>query len=432
MSKNVNIAVLGYGQVGSGLVNLLNQQRDFIQRRTGIKLNIRRILVRDIKKSRPVKPGGLTDKIDDILNDPEINIVVELLGGLRPARDYIIRALEKGKDVVTANKMVMAYHSREIMDAAMRHSRKVRYEAAVCAGIPIIRAIEHGLLANHITLLMGILNGTTNYILTRMSEEGLPFPSALKEAQKYGFAEPDPRMDINGSDTAHKLAILTNLSFGISVKPDDIYTEGITAVSPEDVKNAQEFGYVIKLLAIAREVERNQIELKVHPTMIPKIHPLSSVRNEFNALYLRGSAVGEMMFYGRGAGPMPTASALLSDIIELAQHINGKQRILKCQRLSKRSVPESLKRRQPFMCWGNKKVIPMDETVSEHYLRFPIVDKAGVIGKIATVLGKYNISIYGATASLVPVHPAHKPRTAVPDGGAEDKAGFMCGVKNPL
>jgi homoserine dehydrogenase len=220
-----------------------------------------------------------------------------------------------------------------------------------------------------------------------MNEDNLSLDKALSEAQAKGFAEPDPTMDIQGFDSAHKLAILASLCFGVNVTPDKIYTEGITGIDIEDIKNAKEFGYVIKLLAIARQLENNKVELKVHPTMIPKIHPLASVRNEFNAVYLHGDAVGEMMFYGKGAGPFPTASALLSDIIEIAT----------------RTVPVN---KQLPDNWGNNSVIRMDDTSSEHYLRFPILDTPGVIGKIATVLGKHNISIYGATATLVPTKRA--------------------------
>jgi len=388
--KQINIGLLGCGQVGIGLVKLLNQQSDFIRKRTGLELVIRHTLVRNVGRKRAVKASNLTTDINRILQDDSIDIVVELLGGLEPARTYIIKALQAGKNVVTANKAVLAHHGREIFETARMVNCEVYYEAAVCAGIPVIRSIKEGLLANHINLLMGILNGTTNYMLTRMREDKLSLVDALKQAQALGFAEPDPTMDVQGLDTAHKLAILAALSFGIKVKPKDIYTEGIMGIDLEDIKNAEEFGYVIKLLAIAREVEGNKIELKVHPAMLPKVHPLASVRNEFNALYLHGSAVGDMMFYGKGAGPLPTASAILADIIELG---------------NKPQTPAEPPDISTYN-WGNKKIVPIDQTVSEHYIRFPISDKAGVIGKIATVLGRNDISIYGATASLMPVKKA--------------------------
>lgn len=388
--KRINIGLLGCGQVGTGLVKLLNQQSGFIRRRTGLELVIRHTLVRNAGRKRAVKAPNLTTDINRILQDESIDIVVELLGGLEPARSYILKALKSGKDVVTANKAVLAHHGREIFDACRMTNREVYYEAAVCAGIPVIRSIKEGLLANHINLLMGILNGTTNYMLTRMREDKLSLADALKQAQKLGFAEPDPTMDVQGLDTAHKLAVLAGLSFGINVKPKDIYTEGIMGIDIEDIKNAEEFGYVIKLLAIARETEGNRVELKVHPTMLPKVHPLASVRNEFNALYLHGSAVGDMMFYGKGAGPLPTASAILADIIELGN----------------KPVTPAGDSDTSNISWGNKKIVSIDQTVSEHYIRFPIADKAGVIGKIATALGRYDISIYGATASLMPVKKA--------------------------
>ncbi|MFA5794346.1 MAG: homoserine dehydrogenase [Candidatus Brocadiia bacterium] len=380
--KQINIGLLGCGQVGTGMVQLLGQQKEFIENRTRLRLSIVRTLVRSSGKKRPVRAPGITTDVNRILKDKNIDIVVELLGGLEPARSYIIQALRSGKNVVTANKAVLAHHGVEIMDAAAKAKRHVYYEAAVCAGIPVIRSIKDGLLANHIGLIMGILNGTTNYILTRMAEDNLSLADALKLAQAKGFAEPDPTMDIRGYDAAHKLVVLAGLSFGINVRPGQIYTEGLTGIETEDIRNATEFGYVIKLLAIGREVSGNRIELKVHPTMIPKVHPLAAVRNEFNALYLNGSAVGPMMFYGKGAGPLPTASAIVSDIIEVATQPQAE------------ALP---------IGWGNKRVMPMDLTVSEHYLRFPIKDKPGVIGKLATILGKYGISIYGATASLVPV-----------------------------
>ncbi|MFH1226602.1 MAG: homoserine dehydrogenase [Planctomycetota bacterium] len=380
--KQINIGLLGCGQVGTGLVRLLNQQKKFIEKRTDLRLSITQTLVRRAGKKRQVKAPGMTTDINRILDNKNIEVVVELIGGLEPARSWIIRALRAGKHVVTANKAVLAHHGNEIMAIAAETNRQVYYEAAVCAGIPVIRSIKDGLLANHISLLMGILNGTTNYILTRMAEDALTLSDALKLAQAKGFAEPDPTMDIQGFDAAHKLAVLAALSFGINVRPGEIYTEGITAIDPEDIKNAAEFGYTIKLLAIGREVPGNKVELKVHPTMIPKVHPLAAVRNEFNALYLRGSAVGEMMFYGKGAGPLPTASAILADIIEVANQ--------------PQAVP-------PPMLWGIKKVLPIDQSCSEHYLRFPIKDKPGVIGKLATILGRHNISIYGATASLASI-----------------------------
>lgn len=385
--KQINIGLLGCGQVGTGLVKLLNQQRDFITRRASVQLVIKRTLVRSLSKQRQVRALGATTNIRQILDDSDIDIVVELIGGLEPAHSYIIKSLRAGKHVVTANKAVLAHYGNEIFEEARSASRQVYYEAAVCAGVPVIRSIKDGLLANHISLLMGILNGTTNYILTRMAEDRLPLTEALKQAQAKGFAEPDPTMDIEGFDTVHKLAVLAALSFGIKVRPKDIYTEGITNIDTEDIKNAAEFGYVIKLLAIAREAGPNQVELKVHPTMISRMHPLAAVRNEFNALYLHGNAVGDMMFYGRGAGPLPTASAILADIIEVATQPS--------HTVMDESVASSL-------VWGNKKIISIEQTASEHYLRFPILDKPGVIGKLATILGKHNISIYGATASLVP------------------------------
>ncbi len=385
-NKEVKIGLFGCGQIGTGLVKLLKQQRQFIEKRTGLKLKITRILVRNKRKARQVPKALLTTRADEIIQDKEIDIVVEVLGGVPAPRRLILRSLKAGKHVVTANKAVLAEHEPEIMRTAYRYKRQVSYEASVCAGIPVIRSIREGLLANKIDSLMGILNGTTNYILTQMTEKKQSFADALKQAQQKGFAEPDPTLDISGLDTAHKLAILSSLTFGTKTRMKDIYVEGIQKIELEDVKNAEEFGLVVKLLAIGRLV-KNQVELRVHPTMIPKTHPLASVRQEFNAVYLNGDAVGKMMFTGKGAGPMPTASALLADTIDLAGSI----------------VSHTLTIDNIY--WGRKKIVPIHQVESDYYLRFPIVDKAGVIGKLTTVLGRAGISITGATASLVPGQP---------------------------
>ncbi|MEK7449608.1 MAG: homoserine dehydrogenase [Planctomycetota bacterium] len=386
--KEIKIGLLGCGQIGTGLIQLLQRQSKFIEKRTGLRLKICRVLVRDPVKSRQ---GGINRKLlttnaENILRNQEIDIVVEVLGGVTAPRRLILDALKSGKHVVTANKAVLAEHGPEIMQMAYHCRKQVHYEASVCAGIPIIRSIREGLLANKIDLLMGILNGTTNYILTRMAEQGQSFAEALKEAQQKGFAEPDPALDISGMDTAHKLAILSTLTFGTRLRIKDIYVEGISQIDLEDIKNAEEFGLVVKLLAIGRLVD-NKLDLRVHPTMIPKTHPLASVRQEFNAVYLHGDAVGPMMFTGKGAGPLPTASALLSDIIDLASSLSAnRQDILTIENIY----------------WGNKKIVPISRTKSEYYLRFPIIDKPGIIGKITTTLGRYGISLSGATARLAP------------------------------
>lgn len=383
--KEVKIGLLGCGQVGKGLVKLLHQQADFIKQRTGIVLKIEKILVRNIKKSRGVPRHLLTNKPDEVIFNLETDIIVELIGGLNPAKQLIIKALKAGKNVVTANKAVLAHFGPEIMKVANDCNKQIYYEASVCAGVPVIRSIKDGLLANRIDSLIGILNGTSNYIITRMTEQGESFSDALKQAQNKGFAEPDPSFDIKGVDVAHKLAVLASLAFGTRATLKDIYVEGITSLSQDDIKSAEKFGYVIKLLAFGRiHSDNKHLELRVHPTMIPKNHPIASVRNEFNAILLTGDAVGRMMFYGRGAGPMPTSSALLSDIIELSTKI-----------VSHNIKPENI-------YWSKKRIVHIDNVESEYYLRFPIFDRAGVIGKITEVLGKHGISIYGANAALVP------------------------------
>jgi homoserine dehydrogenase len=383
--KEIKIGLLGCGQVGGGLIQLLKRQADFIRQRTGITLTIDRILVRDISKPRGVPGGLLTTNPDEVIYNLETDIIVELLGGLEPARRLILKSLSAGKHIITANKAVLAVHGEEIMRTAQENKRQVYYEASVCAGVPIIRSIKEGLLANRISSIQGILNGTTNYILTKMADdENKSFADALREAKESGFAEPDPTLDIEGIDTAHKLAVLSSLAFGIPSVFKSIYIEGITEITQEDIKNARDFGFLIKLVAIAKKLPDNWIELRVHPSMLPEKHPLTSVRNEFNAVLIHGDAVGEIMFYGKGAGPITTASALLSDIIELSTKISTHQ--LKMENLY----------------WGKRRILPIEKTNVEYYIRFPIIDKPGVIGKITTILGKYNVSISGANAILVP------------------------------
>ncbi|MFH0887836.1 MAG: homoserine dehydrogenase [Planctomycetota bacterium] len=385
MDKEIKIGLLGCGQVGQGLVKLLKQQSDFIKKRTGINLKIDRVLVRDINKPRGLPRHLLTNNPDEVIFNLETEIIVELLGGIEPAHKLILKALKAGKHIITANKAVLAIHGEEIIQCARKYKRQVYYEASVCAGLPIIRSIREGLSANRISSIQGILNGTTNYILTKMFESNeQSFPEALKQAQQNGLAEPDPTLDVSGIDSAHKLSILGSLAFGIPSPFPNIYTEGITKITNEDIKSAEEFGFVIKLLAIAKKLPHGQIELRVHPTMIPKTHPLASVRNEFNAVLIYGDAVGKMMFYGKGAGPIPTASALLSDIIELSSKI-----------ITHQSKIENI-------YWEKGKIVPIENIETEYYLRFPIIDKPGVIGKITTILGNNNVSILGAHAVLVP------------------------------
>ena len=338
---------------------------------------MKRIAVRDINKKREIEiaPELLTDNPEHVINDPEIDIVVEVMGGVDAARTYIARALENGKYVVTANKDLMAQYGVELLSIAKNQGRNIFYEASVGGGIPLIRPLKHCLAANRIEKVMGIINGTTNYILTQMSCEGREFDEALAEAQAKGFAESDPSSDIEGRDASYKLAILASLSFSSKIEMKDIYVEGITRVKLRDIRYAQELGYAVKLLAIGEEVEAG-LKLRVHPTLIPTAHPLAAVANEFNAIFLEGDAVGEVMFYGRGAGSMPTGSAVCADIIDAA-----------------RSIKNEVQNGIVEATFSTKAVVPMAEQQSRFYLRLKVKDEPGVFAKLATAFGDAYVSL---------------------------------------
>lgn len=378
MAHGINVGLLGLGNVGGGLIELVRRNSAVIAERSGIEIKIKKALVRDIARPRPVHKDFLTTNPDDILNDKEIDVVVEVMGGIEPARTLLLKAIEKGKNVVTANKAVLAGHGDEIFQAASDKRCRIGFEASVCGGIPIIRALTNGLVANRIEQLCGIVNGTTNYILTRMHEEGLSFRDALRRAQDLGLAEPDPTLDVKGIDAAQKLVILADLAFHAKATVDGITVEGIDTLDVEDIRTAKEFGYTIKLVALGQK-QADRIDLRVHPALIPNTHPLANVRNEYNAVFLRGDAIGEMVFYGRGAGSLPTASAVLSDIVEIAHapSLNG----WRFQKKTRTALVES---------------------ESRYYLRFPIYDLPGVIGLITTALGNHKISITHALATLQP------------------------------
>jgi len=318
--KRVNIGLLGLGNIGSGTYKVLEQNRAHIEKTTGIDLRITRILEIDTARDRgfAVAPGVFTQDPDDIFSDPDIDVVIELLGGIEPATTFMLSALNVGKSVVTANKAAVAENYEQLTDAAERAGRKLRFEASVGGGIPLIGAITESLYANEFTELLGILNGTTNYILTKMGEEGRAYDDVLQEAKALGFAEADPTADVEGHDVANKLSILMSLVFEKRVRPEAIPTIGITAVTEKDIADAAAQGCVIKLLASAFRNDGG-VECFVQPTWLNKDHPLADVKNEFNALFLKGNAVGDLMFYGKGAGPFPTASAVLGDVISIAK-----------------------------------------------------------------------------------------------------------------
>ncbi len=382
MKNKINVGIIGFGTIGAGTAKILINNAEIIKRRLGAPVVLKRIADLDIKKDRGIKleKGVLTEKAEDILNDPDIDIVIELIGGYEPAKKFILKAIENGKNVVTANKALLAVHGEEIYKAASAKNVDIGFEGSVGGGIPIIRVLKEGLAANNILSIYGIINGTSNYILSKMTNEGKAFSDVLSEAQRLGYAEADPTFDIEGIDSAHKLAILTTLAFGTPVKFDNIYTEGITKVTPLDIEYAKEFGYKIKLLAISK-MDNGEIEVRVHPTMVPNEYLISTVEGVFNAIYISGDAVGDTMFYGRGAGDMPTGSAVVSDIIEIARDIinNSKGRVP--------SAAFQLNERKAL------KIKKMDDIVCPFYLRFMAMDNPGVLSKISGVLGEHNISI---------------------------------------
>jgi homoserine dehydrogenase len=381
--KEIKVGLIGFGTVGSGVARILQKNSRLIEKRMGARLILKRIADVDLKTDRGVKlkPGVLTPRADEVIRDPEIDIVMELIGGIEPAKTFILRALRNRKHVVTANKALLALHGDEIFREAHRFGMDVNFEAAVGGGIPLIRSIKEGLVANRIHSIFGILNGTSNYILSKMTDEGGNFKEVLKEAQQKGYAEADPTYDIEGTDAAHKLAILARLAFGTPLRFKEIFIGGISEITPLDIQFGREFGYRIKLLAIAK-MEKGKIEVRVHPTMIPEGHLLSTVDGVFNAIYVKGDAVGPVLFYGQGAGQMPTGSAVVSDLVELGRNV--------LTRASGRRVPLL-----SFQEWalGEIPLKKMDDVVMPFYIRFSALDRPRVLSKISGILGKNDISI---------------------------------------
>jgi len=326
--KRINIGLLGYGTVGSGVATILINNQYDISTRTGSNISIKKALVRNLLKERPFSEQiAFTNNPDEIIEDPEIDIIVEVMGGIEPARSYIIKSLQRGKHIVTANKDLLALHGDELFQIAEQNKRELCFEASVAGGIPIIAAIKQSLTANRLFSIMGIINGTTNYILSAMTEQGRDFQDVLQEAQELGYAEADPTSDIEGIDAARKLAILSTLAFNTKVNLSDVFVEGITKITATDIQYAKELDCVIKLLAIAKNRKRG-IEVRVHPALLPKNHPLATVSGVYNAIYLTGDAIGEAMFYGQGAGSLPTGSAVVSDIIQIVKNIASESKVI--------------------------------------------------------------------------------------------------------
>ena len=390
--KVIYAAVLGAGTVGSGVYKLAQQMKEDFKAKTGAKLCIKKMLVKNLNKERPgIDREVLTDNWTEIITDDEIDIVIELLGGIEPARTYVLEALAAGKQVVTANKDLLAEHGEEVMSVAEKAGADLEFEAAVAGAIPIIRPLKQSMAGNAISEVMGIVNGTTNYILTKMSEKGMDYNEALAEATELGYAEADPTADVEGYDAGRKIAIMASIAFNSRVTFSQVYTEGITKITADDIRYAKEFGYVIKLLGVARNTS-DGIEVKVHPMLIDENHPLAGVKDAFNAVFVHGDAMDDAMFMGRGAGQMPTASAVMGDVVDVMRNI-----VYDCCG------------RVGCSCYKSLNVKRIEDTSSKFFLRIQAEDRPGVLANIASVLGNNDVSIAqvvqksrkGGTAELV-------------------------------
>ncbi|MCB1015136.1 MAG: homoserine dehydrogenase [Acidimicrobiales bacterium] len=375
MESRVRIGVLGCGNVGAALIQLIADRGDDILARTGLRLEVTRVAVRNTAKARPVElaEGVVTHDAGGVVDDPDVDLVVEVIGGIEPARTLTLDALKAGKPVVSANKELLASMGAEIFDAADAAGVDVLFEAAVAGAIPLIRPLRESLAGERITRVMGIVNGTTNFILTRMTEDGTSYQEALAEAQSLGYAERDPTADVEGFDAGAKAAIIAMIAFGARVVAGDVYHEGISGITPADIAFARHLGYVVKLLAVVEELD-GEIAVRVHPAMVPSDHPLASVRESFNAVFIEGDAVGDLMLYGRGAGGFPTASAVLGDLIDAAVNLR-KGSSAHIGRL------------------GAARIRPIDEVRSGYYLNVEVFDRPGVLAAVASVFGEHGVSI---------------------------------------
>jgi homoserine dehydrogenase len=373
----INMAMLGCGTVGSGVVKLLATNHEAIARKIGSELRFVKILEKDPEKcyALGLQADQVTRDFAEILNDDTIDIVVELMGGIEPAFSFIMAAMKKGKHIVSANKDLIAVKGKELFETAEQYQVDFYFEASVAGGIPIVYPLKQSLAANQIQEVIGILNGTTNYILSKMSREGRDYQEVLQEAQQLGYAESDPSADVEGLDAARKIAILSSIAFNSRVTLDDVYVEGITAITLRDIQYARELGFVIKLLAIAKEVE-GKVQVRVHPAFVPLNHPLAFVNDVYNAVFVRGDAVGDIMHYGKGAGAMPTASAVTGDIIEIG-----------------RNILHHSNARIGCTCFENKEILPISQLNAEYYIRMTVADRPGVLAGIAGVFGDNHVSI---------------------------------------
>lgn len=396
--KPVNIGLLGLGTVGGGTVKVLKRNAGEITRRAGREIHISVVAARDLNRARICDTAGIRLTTDpyEVVTDPEVDIVVELIGGLDPAKDLVMRALDAGKHVVTANKMLIALHGNEIFAKASEKGLMVAFEAAVAGGIPIIKAVREGLSGNKVEWLAGIINGTCNFILTEMREKGRDFVDVLKEAQALGYAESDPTFDVEGIDAAHKLTILASIAFGIPLQFDKVWTEGISSITALDVAYAEALGYRIKLLGIAHRAEKG-IELRVHPTLIPERRLIANVNGVMNAVLVKGDAVGPTLFYGAGAGAEPTASSVVADIIDVVRTLT--------------SDPEN---RVPHLAFqpdaiSDIPILPIEDIETAYYLRLSAEDKPGVLADVTRILANHNISIEAVIQKEPPNGERHLP-----------------------
>jgi homoserine dehydrogenase len=400
MEERVRVGILGCGHVGAALVRLIHDHADVIEARAGVPLEVARVAVHDLTKDRdlPLPSRRFTDDADAVVGDPDVDIVVEVIGGIEPARRLIVEALMGGKPVVTANKELVATHGRELFETAEGAGVDILFEASVGGGIPLIRPLRESLAGDRIRRVMGIVNGTTNYILTGMTELGTSFADALAEAQRLGFAETDPTADVEGFDAAAKAAIIASIAFGARVVASDVYREGITGITGDDIASARDLGYVVKLLAIAEDFD-GEIAVRVHPAMVPEHHPLASVRDAFNAVFIEGDAVGELMLYGRGAGGMPTASAVLGDLVDAAKNLMEGRKGATIGTMAPRPIRA------------------IEDVESQFYLQMEVADRPGVLHAITGEFGTRQVSVrsmrqrgIGDDARLIFV--THKAREA--------------------
>lgn len=374
--QTVGVGILGGGTVGGTLVRRLLEENDAIAQKAGLRLEVRRIAVRSLDKQRQyaIPADLLTDQAQEVIDDPTVELVVEVMGGLDPAGELVLRALDAGKPVVTANKELVAARGLELIEMAEQRGVSLLFEASVGGGIPIIRPLSESLAGEQVRRVMGIVNGTTNYILTKMFEDGADYEDVLADAQALGFAEADPTADVSGADAAAKAAILASLAFGTWVAGDDVFREGIQDLHPADFRFAADLGYVPKLLAIAEETDAGVL-VRVHPTLVPQDHPLASIRGANNAIYLEGPAVGELLFAGPGAGGEPTATAVLGDVIDAARELLARSQVA------------------PRIRFAPGRILAFGEAVTKWYVRLEVEDSSGVLAKIAAVFGEYDVSI---------------------------------------